>query len=263
MKSYNIEDLFNLKWSELTTKEHAAIIYYADCLKKIRSEESRNYQLEGHYSILILKTLRKNKSAVSKITVEQVVDCVNDIHFINEPWYHLPKIKNGLQADDHLKHHTFGMLCRMDSLFSKWLMQQHNVHHLQNQLLGIIYTTPDEYDERKIEEKGIAIAKIIKQNERFVATATYANIRKFIIDGCPTLFPQPEENEESQEPHKKEASLIDTEPMWEKLLFILAETQAYPGVGKAKAAPMYEALNYLEAKAIASENSKTKPKGQS
>lgn len=261
MKSYNIEDLFHLKWAALTAREHAAVLYYTECLKKSRAKETRNERLEGHYSILILRTLRKNKKVVSKITVEQVVDCINDIDFINEPWYHFPVLKTGysfmnsLQPPELLKHHTFGMLCRMDSIFSKWMMKQES-QHLQNQLLGLIYTNPADYLETEIEARGEAVGKIVSDYDRIVAIATFANVKKFIIDGCPILFPQ---SEEATEGPTKEPKLIDSEPMWEKLLFILAETPAYPGMEKAKAAPMYEALNYLEAKALDIENSRTKP----
>lgn len=269
-KNYTIQELFKLSWSELTTKEHATLLVYINSWNSAKEKEL--IQLAAHYCMLIMRLLCKNKSAASKMNVDQGLDCFNEIiaHF-EEPCYEFPSL--AIEAPWFkqkplalLKHHTFGMLCRMDSLFSKWAIQEYvdeRAHpsmgplgtitvQFQNELIGIIYTNPEAYDETKIEERGKIIGGVLKDEHRIVAIATYAHMKKFIIDGAPNLFPQPEESEE-----KKPLTLpVDSEPMWEKLLFVLAETPAYQGVATAKAAPMYEALNYLEGKAIENLNSK-------
>jgi hypothetical protein len=263
-KTYTISELFKLSWPELTTKEHALILIYTDQYKA--AKEKDNYHLAGHYAIMILKTLRKNKNAVAKMEIDQVVDVISDITFFNEPWFHFNPLQgaggNKLQPENHLKNHTFGQLCRMDALFSKWAITEHNdmqahppigplgpiARQFQNELIAVIYCPPDKYNETEIEASGKLLDSVLTDEQRIVITATYANIKKFIIDGCPTLFTQPSEDD-GEQPTTNNQQPQDTEPMWEKLLFALAETPAYPGIEKAKAAPMYEALNYLEHKA--------------
>jgi hypothetical protein len=252
MKTYSISELFHMSWSALATEDMAIVIEFRDKMKKTKEQGLRT--AHGYAAITMLRALRKNKSLVSKINVDQAVDCINDISFFEQPWFFFPKIGNDRPAD-FLKDHLFIQLYYIDSLLSKFLMQHHydcRAHPPQDisevakayldDVIGVIYTKPDEFDESKVVERGKAIGKVLKDFERVVIIATYANVKEFIINECPDIFPTSE-----AEPSAN-AAPVDTEPMWQALLFDLSETKAYPGMDKAKRAPMYEALSYLEKK---------------
>lgn len=267
MKSYTITDLFKTEWGALNTLEHAEVIYLSDRLKQTKAENLE--KAWGHTAIMLLRALRKNKSAVAKITIEQAVDCVRDLTFITQPWYYFPVLENHAQLEAasmsatppaYLQGYTFSQLVYIDSLFSKFaiLSWKATTGKLQaaipylDKMIGVIYTPANLFDENKIAERGQLITRHIKDYERTVVLHTWANIKERIIKECPNLFPQAAQTVATDQPPK------DSEPMWQNLLFDLSETLAYQGMDRAKAAPIYEALNYLEKKAIEATTIKSK-----
>lgn len=260
MKQYHITDLFKSSWPELSTKEHGLVLTHL----ALRAQEKDHTDRVGFHNIMILRALRKNNAIVSKINIEQVVDCINDLNFLAQPWYDFPRLSKPhpgtRNPEPYLKHHTFGQLFWMDSLFSKYMLQTYwdsQAHpptdtsgialSFLHEMIGVIYTDPESFDERKVSDIGKAIGKVLTDAECTVILHTYINLKTFIIKECPNLFPQPDEDE-AAEPETRNPEPVDSEPMWQSLLFDLSETAAYPGMEKAKRAPMYEALNYLEKK---------------
>jgi len=265
VKQYTIDQLFKTKWSQLSVGEQASVLEH-----KFRWQHAKEQGLEqaaGHCAIMILRALRVNKSAVSKINVEQAVDCINDLAFINEPFFQFPGLPSGVGPNStdfqvpqsHLKNHTLGQLYWIDSLFSKVIMAEYSdsrAHPPQtpstiaeiflHEMIGVIYTHPDLFDEKQVSERGMSIGKILTEAHRHVVIHTYANIKEFIVNAFPFTFPQIEE-QESDEPRASKAP-VDSEPMWQTILFDLSESKAYQGMDKTKSAPMYEALTYLEKK---------------
>lgn len=264
MKSYHISDLFKTSWAELTVQEMANVIELN--LKRKHADAQELYAASGHYAIMTLRNLRKNKSVVAKINVEQAVDCINDLAFLTQPWFTFPALSSGegkggifITPDTHLKNHTLGQLYWIDSLFSKFFIQEYHdgrAHPPQtpstiaemflDEMIAVIYTKPDEFDEKLITDRGKMIGKQITNDHRTCILFTYANVKEFILENFPLTFPRSEE-QEPDEPKLPKAP-VDSEPMWQDLLFDLSESKAYPGMDRAKKAPMYEALNYLEKK---------------
>jgi len=256
MKSYMISDIFKTHWSELTTDEMAMVLIYKSKLDYAR--HSGEMSLAGLYAIRIMQQLRKH-SAVGELTVEQAVDCINDLSFIADPWFMFPDlgVSSPFEAPPtHLKHHTLGQLYWMDSLFSKFIIQDYidrRAHPPQDpsaiaemyldEMIGVIYTSPPAFDERLISTRGNEIKKMLTHSARTVILYSYANTKKFIIDEFPLTFPTREDDDETGV-----KAPVDSEPMWQSIVYDLSESPAYPGTDKAKAAPMYEALNYLERK---------------
>jgi hypothetical protein len=253
-KTYHVTDLFKTSWQELTTEEIAHVIDNRD--KMLHARANNMHGAGGHYSIMLLRTIRKNKSLVAQITVEQAVDIVNDIDFYNKPWYFFPEV-GGYKPDDLLKNHTFIQLFYIDSLFSMYHIQDYNDRHAHptlhpsamsqaylDEMIGVIYTLPSQFDEAQVKQRGEQIGKILTNDQRFVIMHAYANVKEFIINNCPNLFPIPEDDQ----PAIVEKRPVESEPMWKQLLFDLSETLAYQGMINAKRAPMYEALDYLEKK---------------
>lgn len=253
-KIYPVTDLFKTTWQELTTEQIAQVIDYRD--KMLHHQASGMHKSAGYCSIMLLRTIRKNNSLVAKINEEQAVDIVNDIDFYNKPWYFFPEV-GGYKPDDLLKNHTFIQLFYIDSLFSMYHIQDYHDRHALptlhpsamsqaylDEMIGVIYTQPSQFDEALIKQRGEQIAKVLTNDQRFVIMHVYANVKEFIIKNCPNLFPIPEETAEPI----VDKPPVESEPMWKQLLFDLSETPAYQGMINAKRAPMYEALDYLEKK---------------
>lgn len=273
LKSFSITDLFYITWEDLTTEE----MYYAFQARQeiYKCKKEGNLEAAGHGYIMLLQQLRKNKSAVAQMNVEQVVDCVNDILFpespeqvrksnlkktpLFDPWYFFPPISHPLckTPGTHLKDRSFVQLVYADSFFSKFFIQDyydklayppHDPSPMSeaylNDMISVLYTSPANFKEQEIENRSETIGAHLNDYERAIILHTYANVKEFIIDGCPTIFFRPEETEED-----KPRVPIDSEPMWQDLLFDLSETPAYQGMDAGKSAPIYEALNYLEKKA--------------
>ncbi|HMG90759.1 MAG TPA: hypothetical protein VK589_11890 [Chryseolinea sp.] len=262
MKTYHISDLFKTSWDQVSPKEMATVIDMK--IKMQRANEQGLHQAAGHYAIMILKALRKNEGLVSKINVEQAVDCINDLEFIHQKWFTFPEIKFSdstfCNPPTHLKNHTLGQLYWIDSLFSKFLMQEYydgRAHPPQtpstmaemflDEMIAVIYTHPDQFDEKVITERGKEIGRIINNDYRVCMLYGYANVKEFILAEFPLTFPRLEDEDETQNPVSNKPP-VDSEPMWQNILFDLSESPAYPGMDRAKKAPMYEALNYLEKK---------------
>lgn len=263
MKSYHISDLFKTSWAELTVQQMAAVIDMR--LKMIQARTNELHAAAGHYAIMILAQLRK-KAAVGKMTEEQVVDCINDLTFINDSWFTFPTIDPNpvrpqyfAPPDTHLKNHTLGQLYWIDSLFSKFFIQEYydsRAHPPQtpsdiaqmflDEMIAIIYTHPDAFDEKLISERGRQMGKMITHDHRTCILYTYANIKEFMLNEFPLTFPQAEKQEAEEPSLPKEP--VDSEPMWQNLLFDLSECPSYQGMDRTKKAPLYEALNYLEKK---------------
>lgn len=261
MRSYHISDLFKTSWAEVSPKEMATVIDMK--LKMQRASDEGLDQAAGHYAIMILRALRKNKSLVGKINVEQAVDCINDLKFIHEKWFTFPDIEFNdskfCVPPTHLKNHTLGQLYWMDSLFSKFLIQEYydgRAHPPQtpstlaemflDEMIAVVYTHPDHFDEKLIEERGKEIGKIINNDIRVCSLYAYANIKEFILAEFPLTFPRPDDDGPEKPIANKPPA--DSEPMWQNILFDLSESPAYQGMDRTKKAPMYEALNYLEKK---------------
>jgi hypothetical protein len=270
LKSFTITDLFNTAWQDLTTEE----IFHAMEAKAhiINAKAKGDPGSAGHWYIMLLRALRKNKNAVSKMNVEQVVDCVNDILFspksqvdskktpLAKPWYFFPTINHTdfTTPADHLQDRSFAQLMFADSYFSKFFIQDYYdkrafppqdptpmSESYINDMIAVLYVTSDKFNESGIQKNSELISLHIKDYERSVFLHSYANVKQFIVDGCPNLFIKPENEEEEI----KDKPPVDSEPMWQDLLFDLSETPAYQGMLTAKKAPIYEALNYLEKKA--------------
>jgi hypothetical protein len=273
-QQHSIRDLFFFSWKELSVKEMANAIIAKQYLDQVKDREDHTW---GHYAILLLRSLRKNKALVSKIDVAQAVDCVNNIleqvsdpgnpqYYISEPWYFFPPVTGEFfeAPAERMMNRSFNQLVYADALFTKYLVQEYadrRAHPSQDpspmaeayldDLIAVLYTPADRFDERNIEQD----AKLLRLTDpqKIVILNTYANVKAYLVrHRCPNLFDQNDDEKETP---------VITEPtysgeMWQSLLFDLSETPAFPGLEKAKSANMYDALDYLEDRFIKARNFK-------
>lgn len=269
MKTYKISDLFYTSWAQLVPRQMAQIIDLRLQLNQAKNDE--RWQLVGHLTIALLRVLRKDKSLVAKINEEQAVDCLNDIKFIHQPWYHFPPGENFLfkEPDEYMHNRTFNQFIFADAEFTKFCVLDHkartagagalqaiqydtDIRLAINKLIGILYTPADKFDEKLIHDRACTVDQKLNQAEKAVVLHTYANIREYIVkQRCPNLFPS-SEGSEDQTP-------VYTGKMWLNLRYDLSETPSFPGLEVAKTAWLYDALDLLEKKAIEVSKLKTTP----
>lgn len=267
MKTYKITDLFKTSWAELTAKEMIALIDLSELLKKY-PEESRDY---GMITIAILRLLRKNKSVVAKIELEQAVDCFNDITFFRRtakgsfqtPWYFFPVgnfnhsgvdfVRPEMSGTLPMYNRSFDQLVYADAAFSNFCILNHEQHSgvkhelddFINALIAVLYTQPKRFSIADMETKSKLVQQHLTVAERALILHTYANVRSYILDRCPHLFPP------SVGPDEAEGYIegVSTGEMWLNIRYDLAETEVFKGFDTARSAMIYDALDYLEKKA--------------
>jgi hypothetical protein len=273
MKKYTIAQLFKTSWNELSQKQFLHMIELGEMHMRVACG-SKEF---GVIIIDVLSTLRKNVAAVSKLNIEQVVDCFNAITFFQRtkkggfrmPWYFFPvgtftmsrvnfappKLSDGLPMYNLI----FDQLVYADSIFSRFCVLSHQYTQLQskelesqiedalNALVAVLYTDPDYFSPEHIERNASLIPHKLSAQQRALILHTYANIRDFLMSRCPTLFPRPEDDEqETEEP----VPPVPTGTLWMNLRYHLAETDVFKGLETARNAKIYDALDYLEQKAI-------------
>lgn len=253
-KTYKISDLFFTSWKQLPTGYHAQIIDLRYKLNTAKLQEM--WGAYGHLAIQILRILRKNKTLVAKITLEQAVDCLNDLKFIHEPWYHFPPGEDSLfiAPDEYMHDRTFNQFVYSDAEFTKFCVLDYQgkesrkpdemqLNRAINKLIGILYTAPERFDERKILSRAGTVDQKMTPAEKAVVLHTYANVREYIVkERCPNLFP----SSSGDGPAKP----VYTGKMWLNLRYDLSETPSFQGLDAAKNAWLYDALDLLEKKAL-------------
>lgn len=256
-KTYKISDLFFTSWHELPTGYIAQLIDLRYKLNTTKAQEM--WGAYGHLAIQVLRILRRNKRLVEKITVDQAVDCLNDLKFIHEPWYHFPPGESSrfVAPDEYMRDRTFDQFIYADAQFSKFCVldyqgkQSGKADEVQmnlaiNKLIGILYTAPERFDAREIHNRACTVDQKMTQEEKAVVLHTFANVREYIVkQRCPTLFPT-----SSNDAMETKSAPVYTGKMWLNLRYDLSETPSFQGLETAKKAWVYDALDLLEKKAL-------------
>lgn len=285
MREYTVPDLFFTKWDQLNPGQMSLIIELTDQLRLLE-KGSKNW---GLVVISILRNLRKNKSLVSQLEVEQAVDCFNELEFIlrnpdgsfRTPWYFFPVagfksnefvFLQPVRTDLPLFYHTFQQLVYADSAFSAFCLlnyqynktdhddvltrkqQERDMDEALCSLIAVLYTSPDDFDIADMEVRARHIPLKMNIRQRSLLLLTYANVRQFITDRCPNLFPKPIKKSEEEQPP------VFSGPIWMNLRYDLAKTEVFKGFKTASDARIYDALDFLEKETI--EFNQPKPNGQ-
>ena len=254
-KTYNIDDLFFTSWKQIPTGYHAQLIDLRYRLDTTKAQEM--WAAYGHLAIQVLRILRKNKSLVAKINVEQAVDCLNDLKFLHETWYHFPPGEDSrfVAPDEYMNNRSFNQFVWADAQFTKFCVldyqgkQSRKTDDIQiniaiNKLIAILYTAPERFDEREIHNSSCTVDQKMKPFEKAVVLHTFANVREYIVkERCPNLFPSTSDNTGYSVP-------VYTGKMWLNLRYDLSETPSFQGLEAAKNAWLYDALDLLEKKAL-------------
>ncbi len=242
MKTFEIDQLFHTTWESLKPFQAIAVLRLKNLIAAgINSEE------KGRFKFMLLEMLATAKGIrlLRNLSKVQVLDIVEDLSFINDLWYHfhLKSIGESKSPEEKMHDCTFNQLVFADAAYSKFAIATHqnnpDVNDYLNELIAALYCKgifqPDNMEQHKklIESK-------LTLDEKLLILHTYANIRQFIIDRCPHLFPKPKiDLTEVAEP-------VYTGEMWMDLRYDLAKSSVFSGLEVVKSANLYEALDYLE-----------------
>lgn len=267
-KTFKISDLFITDWLDadkkpaLTSKEMMQIIDYRDKMKQ--AIRNKAHGAAGFYGIMILKALSIDKKTVAKFNIDQTVDCVNDLAFLHKPWYFFPlpsfsaNGKNYEPPADKMEDRSFEQLVHADAAFSKYCITDYQDRHAIpsmdpsiraeayiDDLISILYQTPETFSDKTIDAESKSIAYEVTSADKALILHTYANIREYIVEMHPDLFPRGED----PEPDEEERFPVYTGKQWIDLMFDLAESPVFPSLEKASKAEIYKALYWLNKKA--------------
>ncbi|MEJ0030943.1 MAG: hypothetical protein WDO15_11460 [Bacteroidota bacterium] len=144
--SYNVSDIFFYSWKALDPKQHAEVV---GAVEQYRSSEGVK---RGYWRIMILKALRRNKKLASKITPEQAVDIVDDLVFLNQPWYHFPVLEIGQYKSptDHMSRLSFDHFIYADNEFTCAIAFPHEHKKYAARLAATIYAIPGEQFDKEL-----------------------------------------------------------------------------------------------------------------
>lgn len=256
-RTYSISELFFTSWEQLNAPQMIKLIHLRNQLQQTKKEEL--WGSYGYLSIQTLKLLTRNASLVGKIDVQQAVDCVNDLKFIHEPWYHFEPAGQWPMyepPEERMHNRTFDQFIYADAEFTKFCVLDYRgklsgkpdetqMNLAIYKLIGILYTPPKRFDSAKIHSRALSIRHWMPQEEQALVLHTFANIRQYIVkERCKNLFNVPDTDP------KKETPPVYSGEMWMKLRYNLSETPTFQGMQTTKNAPLFDALDTLEQKAI-------------
>jgi hypothetical protein len=257
MKTLAVADIFFNSWAELNWKQ--AIELLSERNKIAQAQAEGLHGVAGHRIFITLRLLAKDKKLFKKLNADQLLDVYTDMAWIHQPWYtfHIQALampdKFLIYAPDEYMHNCiFKQLVHADALFSKYLIANDvkDLHRLIAVLYQFTYNfkelpfNPDHMDRMADE-----IARVIKPGQAELILHTYANIREYITKRCPNLFPIVHPSKADDLANSKPMQY--TGPMWQSIHFDLAETEAFKGFETSGNTRIYDALDYLEQKAIA------------
>lgn len=280
MRTYKVSDLFKTSWAELTAADMIKVIEISDQVSII-PVGSKEY---GFAVISMLQLLQKN-NVVSKIELEQAVDCFHDIQFFRRdskgafktPWHFFPIgnfwvdriefTRPEMNGTLPMYNRCFDQLVYADSAFSSFCFLNYQYRQAPskdlaremdesiNGLIAALYVNPHDFDPAMLQVNSDLVSLKLNLSSRALILHTYANVRSFLVERCPNLFPRPEEDEYDALVPESAPEL--TGPMWLNLRYDLAETEVFKGLETARKALIYDALDYLDKKAL--EALKNKP----
>lgn len=218
MREHLVSDLFYDRYSDLPAKKLAEL----GPLRRVwiqlhesligKSDDEKELTKYGIASIAVLRVLRKAPFLVDKITVDQALDCLNELTFFRQPWHDFPPIHDKFSHPDEFMHNrTFDHFIYADHEFSQITMHAEPTTQSLAKLAACLYNVPGQihFNEDAFPERAKIIERECKEWQLQLVMHTYANVREWIVERCKTLLPAGS----SETVHKPSA----TGPMWKEL----------------------------------------------
>lgn len=253
-----VPEICTTSWDNLKADTAALLLQRREQLVQAIAD-SNTFEI-GRLKALIVYMLCDHK-VFRRLSAVQITDIADDLTFIKQPWYdfHVTYIKTRHitihRPETKLSSFTFWQLVKADAEYSKFLIlnfrKVKEQLHALNRLVAILYTPESAiFNDLMIETYALTLPRGLTLDLKYLILHTYSNCRKYIVnERCPTLFPKPEGTSETLAPELAPEPQY-TGKMWKDMLFDLSETPAFAGLENAKNSRMYDALDYLEKKAV-------------
>jgi hypothetical protein len=245
-RAYNVSDIFYSSWRALSPWKQASVFAMQQHALQL-DHATPEY---GAALIRVMRAIRKRWWLADKLNEEQLVDCYNDLKFLNEPWFYFPKFKINLIAvppDEQMATSAFDQFIYADNEYSSYVAT-HDIKYL-HRLVATLYRYPGEelFDKESVAERAAAIAGKLKEWELMLVFFTFTHIRSCISKRCPKLLPSPKKiavpaGEEEPEPEP----VTNTGPMWNSIKHEAASTLVFGSFQECGRANMYDVLDHLE-----------------
>jgi len=240
MKEYKVSDLFYDNWRALKPAVHERVATLHYTLKEM-DPGTIEY---GVTLIAILRALRRNWRLVDKINVEQAVDIFNDLTFLNEPWYHFPKISSDVRTpDENMARSSFDQFIYADNEFTTFISLSLKEREQKGEvtlarLAATIYPLyHDQYFDPAVVEDRAPVFQKNKHAHLMLVFLTFGHVRNFVVNRCRHLLPKGPVNDEPIRP---------SGPMWHTIKHQAARTLVFGNFNDLGKAGMYSVLDHLE-----------------
>lgn len=237
-------DIMYQAWEEIPLHKLKLILQLLPQIDWDRQDDWMNTYCKN----MVLKNVFRDYKLSCKLTPEQRVDLFTyELDWLRNPTHRflIPKVKiqgaNLLAPADGLTNLSVEELAEADTRLSRYLIS--NKPHYLHSFLACLYMDAhgDEFSEHAIEYKSLLFEEI-PDYQKISIIRSYLGSRMVIMRLCDTLFPSSSPQEpKSTVPRKPQ----DLGPMWDELIYDLANTKGYPGMKLAREANAIEALQYL------------------
>ena len=239
-----VGDILYQKWEQIPLKHLAVILQ----LLPFVNWEQHDDWMNTYCKNIILKYLFKDRKLYKKTTAAQRVDIFTyELDWLRNPTHRflIPtvKVKGTVfhAPEDGLSNLTIDHLSEADTRLSRYMIST-QAKYLDS-FLACLYSVENEiFNQKVINEKALLLGTI-PDFQKISILSSYLGSRQVITRLCPDLFPEPERKKDDKK--RKPIKPVDLGPMWNELIFELANTKGYPGVALARQANAYEALQYL------------------
>lgn len=241
-------DILYQTWEELPLNKLRVILQVLPFVDWSVNENPENTYCKN----FILRCCFRSLKTYKLTTPEQRVDLyTHEIKFLRSPSCFFP-IRSYRMDGKVFRAPTKGMsditierLAQADTSLSRYIISERS--NYMGEFIAALYNEVDcEFGNQEQFESNSSILYGIPEHEKVAIIRAYLGSRKLLMKQCPFIFPEPNTKyqNKNQKPEKPKAQ--DTGPMWQKLIFELANTPAYPGMEQAKKANAWEALQYFD-----------------
>jgi hypothetical protein len=247
-------DILYHRWEDIPFKRLRVVLQLLPVIDWDIHDEGMNTYCKN----ILLKYLFVDFKLYRKTTPAQRVDLfTHELEWLHNPSpkFLLPEISikgfNFYAPMDGLTDLRIEELAEADTRLSRYLIS--NDTRYLHTFLACLYTEGqgDSFTEETIQHKGDILSGI-EDYQKISIIRSYMGSRLMIMKLCPDLFPT------GGDKPKIGMKPQDLGPMWDNLIFDLANTKGYPGVRQAKEAQAIEALQYLNREVVQARESQQK-----
>jgi hypothetical protein len=241
-------DILYQTWEEIPLNKLRVILQVLPFVQWSVNDDPANTYVKN----FILRHCFKSLKTYKLTTAEQRVDLfTHELRFLRAPSCYFP-LRSYRMEGKVFRAPTKGMsditierLAQADTSLSRYIITERS-NYIGEFIAALYHELGTEYGNQEEFEANAKILYKIPDHEKAAIIRAYLGSRKLLMKQCPYIFPEPKTRRENKSDEIKKPKAQDTGPMWQTLIFELANTSAYPGMELAKKANAWEALQYFD-----------------